>query len=66
MKITETNIGEEKSSSSSCTSESVSDEEHELDRDKLNIKEKAKQLHKSHTIVDVDAQKLLLSPKAKV
>ena len=38
--------------SASATSESVSDDDHELDRDKPLIQAAANKLHKSHTIVD--------------
>ena len=43
---------EKSESSDSATSESVTDDEHELDRDKPLIKLAVNKLHKSHTIVD--------------
>lgn len=56
VKITEMPEGD---SSASATSESLSDSEHELDRDMPKIKKTAAILHKSHTVVNVDDAPLL-------
>ena len=53
----------QESSASSCTSESLSDKEHELDKDMPFIKSQANKMHKSLTLVD-NMQNKLVPPKA--
>ena len=52
----------QESSASSCTSESLSDKSHELDKDMPFIKSQANRMHKSLTLVD-DMQNKLVPPK---
>ena len=55
----------QESSASSCTSESLSDKEHELDQDMPLIKAQASKMHKSLTLVDNMQNKLVLPKEDK-